>query len=81
MEEFYIVLEIQKSGDTPAVLVTSYKDKNQAYSKMYDILRVAAVSQLPYHAACIIRGSDCFQIEQKAYKHLLQSNEVQSQEG
>lgn len=66
METFYLVLEVQATGTSPSVLTTSYTDIDQAYSKYYAILTVAAVSPLPYHAAHIIRSSDG-EIEGKVY--------------
>ena len=54
---FYIVLEVQNDGTTPATIPLVYTDLSQAYSKYYAVLSVAATSSLPYHSCFLIADS------------------------
>ena len=51
----YIVLEMQTTGDTTAILPpVGFTDLNVAYQKYYQVLSAAAVSKVPIHTAMII---------------------------
>ena len=50
----YTVLEVQNNS----VLSYVYTDMNQALAKYYTVLAAAAVSQVSFHSACVLRGSD-----------------------
>lgn len=50
----YIVIELQKTGDQIAHIVTEHEARNEAESKFYSIMAAAAVSSVPIHAASII---------------------------
>lgn len=63
----YIVLEIQKT-DNVAVLVNNYDNRNDAYSKYYQVLSYAAVSSLPLHAAAILTEEGQL-VESKFFAH------------
>lgn len=54
---FYTVIENQGfSNGTFALLFNHYTDENQAYSKYYTICAAAALSEIPYHAAHLLRS-------------------------
>lgn len=50
----YIVIELQKTGDTLADLEFTFTDYNQALNKYYTILAFAAVSNVERHSATIL---------------------------
>lgn len=64
---FYTTIENQvKMDDTRELLYTHYDDINLAYAKFYGILAAAAIGELPYQAAAILR-SDGIMIESKVF--------------
>ncbi len=50
----YIVVELQKSGNQVANLVTSHETLNEAYSKYHTVLAAAAVSSIDAHSAILL---------------------------
>lgn len=71
----FIVIELQKiSDDQVANIVTPFTNQNVAESKYHDILRAAAVSALPCHAALMVdeRGR---LIKSEYYTHEVSNNE------
>ena len=50
----YLVMEIQKTGEQVANLVYSYVNQNEAESKYYAILSVAAISTVEQHAVTLL---------------------------
>lgn len=50
----YIVMEIQKQGETVSTLVDSYANLNEAKSKHHTILAAASVSAVEQHAASLM---------------------------
>ena len=50
----YLVMEIQKNGDQVSNLVYSYANRNEAESKYYSILSVAALSTVEQHAVTLL---------------------------
>ena len=50
----FLVMEIQRNGETVNNIVDSYTDENQAKSKYHLILASAAVSTVERHSAVII---------------------------
>ena len=50
----FIVIEIQKTGDTVSTLVNSYTDYKEAASKYHTILSYAAKSEQDIHSAVIL---------------------------
>lgn len=53
----YITIEIQTNQDgTVGNLVYAYDELNQAESKYHAVLSAAAVSELPMHAAVLVRS-------------------------
>lgn len=50
----YLVMEIQKTGEQVANLVYSYANQNEAESKYYSILSVAAISTVEQHAVTLL---------------------------
>ena len=62
---FYTVIENQANNGF-ALLYYHYTDLNQALAKYYTVLAAAAVSQIEYHSAHIIR-SDGVMIEGRVF--------------
>ena len=62
----FIVIEMQTTDGTTAVLTDAYADLNTAYQKYHLILSAAAVSSVPTHTAVILSengnvvASECF---------------------
>lgn len=64
---FYTTIENQIRLDgNYGLLYDHYEDINQAYAKFYTVCAAAAVSEIPYHSAAIIR-SDGLTIESKVF--------------
>ena len=75
MTTFYTTIENQQRQDgTFGLLYDHFYEyegqtasaRDRAYAKFYTICAAAAVSEIPYHAACIIR-SDGVMIEGKTF--------------
>ena len=67
----YIVTEIQTNADgSVGTLITSFANQNDAESKYHDILRAAAVSNLPKHAA-IMFTEEGFPMLHQCYTHVV----------
>ena len=64
----YIVIELQTTGGTTALITNTYTDRNQAESKFHEILQYAAVSQVEDHAAVMLT-EDGRLVRQESYKH------------
>ncbi len=70
----FIVIELQTINDSQvANTVTVYTDRNVAESKYHDILRAAAVSALPCHAAVML-DKEGRMIKSEYYTHEVVSN-------
>ena len=64
---FYTTIENQLRNDgSYGLLYDHFKDINAAYAKLYTILASAAVSDIPYHSAHLLR-SDGIIIEGKVF--------------
>ena len=64
----YIVIELQKSGNTLAHLETVHETKDEAESKFHQVLAAAAVSQVPIHSAAMLDDSG-FLVRTESYSH------------
>lgn len=64
----YIVIELQRTGDQLANIVTAYADLNEAKSKFHQILATAAISTVPVHAAVIV-SEEGKVIKNECYRH------------
>lgn len=49
----YIVIEIQTTENVTTI-VTTFSSLNEAYSKYYDILKYASISEIKKHGAVIL---------------------------
>ncbi|MBP5781928.1 MAG: hypothetical protein J6W04_00130 [Bacteroidales bacterium] len=68
--EYYIVVEVQMTSGAPSVLTTTYTAENQAWNKYYSVLAYAAMSDVPYHGAYIIGGTETAEVfESKFFEH------------
>lgn len=64
---FWTTVENQVREDgSYGLLYDHFEDENAAYAKYYTVLAAAAVSEIPYHAAYIIRD-DGITIEGKVF--------------
>lgn len=64
---FYTTIENQVRDDGSfGLLYDHFTDMNAAYAKLYTILAAAAVSEIPYHSAHILR-SDGILIEGRVF--------------
>lgn len=55
-ETFYTTIENQVRTDgSKGLLYDHFTDINAAYAKYYTILAAAAISEIPYHSAAILR--------------------------
>ena len=72
----YIVLEIQKTGETLNVVtpIHTYSDLNEAESYYYSLLSVAAVSKVERHGAALLEDSGRG-IYYKTYDHIQEEEE------
>lgn len=50
----YLVIELQKTGNQVANIVTTYENKNEADNKYYTILAAAAISSVERHAVTML---------------------------
>lgn len=57
MEVFYTTIENQLRNDGSfGLLYDHFTNVDQAYAKLYTILAAAAVSEIPYHSAHLLRS-------------------------
>lgn len=66
----YYVIEIQ-TATTGAVIPFTFTNKNEAEAKYHDLLRVAAVSQVPKHGAMMFTD-DGFVLKSEMYNHVVE---------
>lgn len=67
MPIFYTTIENQlRDNGTFGLLYDHFTDVNAAYAKLYTILAAAAVSEIPYHSAHLLR-SDGIMIEGRVF--------------
>ena len=64
----YLVIEIQKNGDTVGNIVTAHNSRNEADSKFFAVLSAAAISTVEKHA-CTLLTEDGVCIRSEAYEH------------
>ena len=64
----YLVIEIQKNGDTVGNIVTAHNSRNEAESKFYTVLAAAAISSVEKHA-CSLLTEDGVCIRNEVYEH------------
>lgn len=65
----YLILELQKSSDDVAYIVTKQPAYQQAKSTFYQILASAAISQIPVHTAVILSDEGEL-IQKETFYHL-----------
>jgi hypothetical protein len=64
----YVVIELQKNGDSIANIVTTHETRNEADSKFFSVLSAAAISTVEKHA-CSLLTEDGICIRSEAYEH------------
>lgn len=65
----YLVIEIQKTGDSVANIVNQRDDYQHAKSTFYQILASAAISEIHVHSAIILSDEGEF-IQKETFYHL-----------
>ncbi len=68
MDELYIVIELQKTGNQMANIVTSHNTLQDAQYKFYSVAASAAISQLDKHSV-VLMNDDGFTIEKLTFEH------------
>lgn len=63
----YIVIELQKTGDQVANIVTSHASRQEAEAKFHTVLAAAAVSAVPVHSAVML-SDEGFPLRNECYK-------------
>jgi len=77
---FYTTIENQVRNDgSKGLLYDHYEDLNAALAKYYTICAAAAISEIPYHSAAIIRD-DGMLIEGRVFDRRVE-NEPEPEEG
>lgn len=61
----FIVVEIQKNGETASPITTLFTDKEAAYSQYHTILAAAAISSVPEHSAILISEEGNYMLHEK----------------
>lgn len=64
-------IEVPDKGHDPAK--TDEQNQNEALSEWHNILKYAAISELPCHGAVVLRN-DGLQIAAQCYKHVHEEN-------
>ena len=64
----YLVIEIQKSGNSLAQIVTTHSDRNEAEQKFHTVLAAAAVSKVEVHSA-VLMFYDGTVFKRESYEH------------
>ena len=77
---FYTTIENQVRNDgSKGLLYDHYEDLNAALAKYYTICAAAAVSEIPYHSAAIIRD-DGIMIEGRVFDRRVNEEETPIEE-
>lgn len=50
----FIIIEIQKNGDTATPITTLFDSKDAAYNKYHQILAAASISNVEEHSAILV---------------------------
>ena len=64
----YLVIEIQKTGESLAQIVNTYADRNTAEQKYHAVLSAAAVSKVDIHTA-VLMFYDGTVFKRESYDH------------
>jgi len=66
--EKYIVLELQKNGDTMGNIITSHDTLQDAQFKFHTVAAAASVSQVEKHSVALL-NEDGFPVERVVFEH------------
>lgn len=75
----YIVIELQKTGDQVANIVTSHASRQEAEAKYHAVLAAAAVSAVPVHSAVML-SDEGFPLRNECYKDKASPAETPAEE-
>ena len=64
----YLVIELQKTGESLANICTAYSDQGQAEQAYHTILAAAAVSTVDVHSA-VLMLYDGYVLKKESYYH------------
>ena len=64
----FIVIEIQAYAENVDTIVTKHSDRLQAESKYHEVLKYAAVSQVPKHSA-VLMNDEGQRLKSETYIH------------
>lgn len=53
----FVVVELQKNGETVSNIVTTHETLNEAESKYHQVLMAAAISTVQIHSAVLLNDS------------------------
>lgn len=70
----YVVIELQKNGDSIANIVTTHATRNEADSKFFAVLSAAAISTVEKHA-CSLLTEDGICVRSEVYEHPTEATE------
>ena len=68
MESLYIVIELQRNGDSLANIVTSHTTLADAQYKFHLVAASAAISQVPRHGV-VLMTDEGFEVEKVIFEH------------
>lgn len=68
MIETYMVIELQKNGETLSAITVSYTDRAAAYSRFHTMAAAAAISNVEKHTVLLV-NDDGFTLERATFVH------------
>lgn len=68
MSEKYVVIELQKNGDTMGNIVTAHDTLEDAEYKFHTVAAAAAISTIEKHAVALL-NDDGFPVERTHFEH------------
>ena len=68
MSEKYVVVELQKNGDTMSNIVTAHNTLEEAEYKFHTVAASAAISSVEKHAVTLL-NDDGFPVERTHFEH------------
>lgn len=64
----YLVVEMQKTGNSLATICNDYVDRNEAESRYHAALSAAAISSVPLHTVVLLNDEGT-KLDSKYYPH------------
>ena len=76
----YLILEIQKNGDSVATLINKYNTFEVAQSAYYTILAAAVISAVETHSVVLMTDEGSV-VSKETFIHLVQDEQEAEEEG